>query len=657
MNKKIILYINQFFAGKGGEDMADYKIEIIDGVAGPGSGIQGSIGDTGKIIKTIICGDNYFLEHEEECLSFIRNIFEEIKPDLLIAGPAFNAGRYGMACGRISKLAYEMGISAISGLYKENPGYERFKDFMHVVHTGNSAVSMREAVPEIGKKVREVLTGNNSKKSDNSLKLFRIYDRNHILCDADPKYKQAYYAALKYLTKRADFICGYNDFFHDLEKLFSINDHNNLDIKQVFCILNKTIKKRQFGLLGLFKKSVYKHKYIYCLIIEAAYILAVAGIFNFGELISEIQFYSKIPSKIKEWFNKYFNILFSKNIKYIADYVENSKYQCLSDTIKNITDHIINIIRYESLSVFDISVLATMSAGKSTFINALLGSEIFPEANTACTAKITSVYDNDAFNRITGLVMKNGEIMSASNNLGNDDLIKWNGDKNIDRIILEGNLDNITNNKKIVAVHDTPGTNFSGDETHKKITISFLENSNLEIILCLLNAEYLATNDEAIVLKELRQIRKKNEKLKIIFIINKIDVFDNEKESLIKTMEKIKHNLSKYDFNNYDVIPVSAKAARLFKMVLTGKSNRFTENEIDSFRKIFRKFSGNWLADPIGVNTDNLLSDKYLSDKKIEIDNKEYLLNDIQKALYNTGFINIEKIIENQIINADGGKR
>ena len=92
-------------------------------------------------------------------------------------------------------------------------------------------------------------------------------------------------------------------------------------------------------------------------------------------------------------------------------------------------------------------------------------------------------------------------------------------------------------------------------------------------------------------------------------------------------------------------------------MALTGKNNRFTENEIDSFRKMFRKFSGNWLADTIAVNSDNFLSDKYLSDEKIEIDNTEYLLNDIQKALYNTGFINIEKIIENQLINADGGKR
>ena len=61
--KKIVHYINQFFAGKGGEDTADYKIEVIDGNAGPGMGIQAALGDAGKIVKTIICGDNYFNDH------------------------------------------------------------------------------------------------------------------------------------------------------------------------------------------------------------------------------------------------------------------------------------------------------------------------------------------------------------------------------------------------------------------------------------------------------------------------------------------------------------------------------------------------------------------------------------------------------------------
>ena len=158
MSKTIVHYINQFFAGKGGEDMADYKPEVIDGTAGPGTGIQGALGDAGKIVKTIICGDNFFNEHEEEAVAFVKKVLTETKADLLIAGPGFNAGRYGMACGSASKAAFEMGIPAITGLYEENPGYDVFKAFMYTVKTGNSAVSMREAVPAIGKLAKKLLT-------------------------------------------------------------------------------------------------------------------------------------------------------------------------------------------------------------------------------------------------------------------------------------------------------------------------------------------------------------------------------------------------------------------------------------------------------------------------------------------------------------------
>ena len=159
MSKVIVHYINQFFAGKGGEDMADYKPEVIDGTAGPGAGIQGALGDAGKIVKTIVCGDNYFNEHEDECLAFVKKVLTDTKADLLIAGPGFNAGRYGMACGNAAKVAFELGIPAISGLYEENPGYDVFKAFMYTIKTGNSAVSMREAVPAIGALAKKLLTG------------------------------------------------------------------------------------------------------------------------------------------------------------------------------------------------------------------------------------------------------------------------------------------------------------------------------------------------------------------------------------------------------------------------------------------------------------------------------------------------------------------
>ncbi|UTC64976.1 glycine/betaine/sarcosine/D-proline family reductase selenoprotein B [Treponema sp. OMZ 788] len=158
MSKIIVHYVNQFFAGKGGEDMTDYKIEVIDGAIGPGIGIQTAIGNTGKIIKTIICGDNYFTKNENECLEFVENIFTNINPDIFIAGPSFNSMSYGLACGKISKLAYKMKIPAIGGLYEVNPSYDEFNNFMQIVKTGNTAASMRYAIPAIADRVKDILS-------------------------------------------------------------------------------------------------------------------------------------------------------------------------------------------------------------------------------------------------------------------------------------------------------------------------------------------------------------------------------------------------------------------------------------------------------------------------------------------------------------------
>ena len=49
--------------------------------------------------------------------------------DLFIAGPAFNAGRYGVACGTVcDMIKEELGIPVVTGMYVENPGADMFKD-------------------------------------------------------------------------------------------------------------------------------------------------------------------------------------------------------------------------------------------------------------------------------------------------------------------------------------------------------------------------------------------------------------------------------------------------------------------------------------------------------------------------------------------------
>jgi len=71
-------------------------------------------------------------------------------PDIFIAGPAFNAGRYGVACGTIcDTVSKELGIPVLTGMFEENPGAEMFKDKMYMIATSNSAAGMRAAVPKM----------------------------------------------------------------------------------------------------------------------------------------------------------------------------------------------------------------------------------------------------------------------------------------------------------------------------------------------------------------------------------------------------------------------------------------------------------------------------------------------------------------------------
>ncbi len=144
---KVVHYINQFFAGIGGEEKADYKPELRKGVVGPGQELQKNLGEDAEIVATVICGDSYFNENLEEAQKEVLAMIKGENPDLFIAGPAFNAGRYGVACGTIATaVKEELNIPAITGMYVENPGADMFKKHVHILSTGDSAAGMRKAM-------------------------------------------------------------------------------------------------------------------------------------------------------------------------------------------------------------------------------------------------------------------------------------------------------------------------------------------------------------------------------------------------------------------------------------------------------------------------------------------------------------------------------
>jgi len=144
---RVVHYLNQFFGGLGGEEKADIGSQIVEGVRGPGRAIQKAFGDRGEIIATAICGDNYIGERAEEAANEIAELMRPYQPDIVIAGPAFEAGRYGVACGAICEAVQEkMGILAVSGMYRENPGVEIYHKEVYIIETGSTVMSMNEAV-------------------------------------------------------------------------------------------------------------------------------------------------------------------------------------------------------------------------------------------------------------------------------------------------------------------------------------------------------------------------------------------------------------------------------------------------------------------------------------------------------------------------------
>jgi len=147
---RVIHYINQFFAGIGGEEKADYQPEQRDGPVGPGAAFTAAFGENAEIVSTIICGDSYFNENLDEAKKTLLDMIRGARPDIFIAGPAFNAGRYGVACATIcDAVRQELGVPVLTGMFEENPGAEMFKDKIYITATSNSASGMRNAVPKM----------------------------------------------------------------------------------------------------------------------------------------------------------------------------------------------------------------------------------------------------------------------------------------------------------------------------------------------------------------------------------------------------------------------------------------------------------------------------------------------------------------------------
>ena len=151
---RAVHYLNQFFAGLGGEEAAETEPTRRDGAIGPGRGLASHL-DRIEIVATLACGDDYFAEHEEQALARLLELLEAEKPDLLVAGPAFGSGRYGYACAR---LAGASPVPALAAMHEENPGVAAAGHAL-VVPTAVNVAGMRDALPRMARLAEALASG------------------------------------------------------------------------------------------------------------------------------------------------------------------------------------------------------------------------------------------------------------------------------------------------------------------------------------------------------------------------------------------------------------------------------------------------------------------------------------------------------------------
>lgn len=289
----------------------------------------------------------------------------------------------------------------------------------------------------------------------------------------------------------------------------------------------------------------------------------------------------------------------------IKKYPECIRFSSLVENPKKITQGEIKVPQYypskELLSSskeipstqeeFQVAIIATMSAGKSTFMNTLTHSDLFPSQNQACTAKITSYKYNKDNKYLMGYALTDDNEYLHCDKVQKENINEWNQSGHIQKVHIEGYIPWVNpQNKKVLVLNDTPGTNFSQDASHQKMTLDFLKENTMDVILYVINATQIATEDDQFLMKAVRHFVE-GRKTKVIFVVNKMDMFDVEADDDIQTsLEGLKDYIRNNGFETFELIPISGQAAFIFKKVQKGEDlSRQEERMLQDFAEIFEE--------------------------------------------------------------------
>ena len=436
------------------------------------------------------------------------------------------------------------------------------------------------------------------------------YIKNHPILSEDNSYKVKYLNVLEYFVRK-----------------FSVDDTFAKEMLELY--------KTNFGVdetyeyhddkIFIFARNVTGIKFVFFKFFTYRYALLMDCFFM--NCFFKTDQMENIISELKGLFKKKYH----KKIDMVIEALVNEKDDIKLPMTKEQFVCWQNNKKFFAKSSKTILITATMSAGKSTLINALVGKKVSRTKNEACTSKIHYVMNKsveDGFSYLLSddelnLNVEEKKMLSADEINNSDNL-------SIGTYFRSG----ILNDARICLI-DTPGVNSSMNKEHEKRVKVALEKEKYDVLMYVLNAENIGADDDK---EHLEFIYKQGCARKIIFVLNKLDCYRLGEDSVTETIEKLKKELIEIGFQNPVICPISAYAAFLSKRGLCGE--KMEEEERDELELFMRKFNLDVYDLPRYVNKSSSIDKGYLNYGCDLSKGEKYL-----QVLYKSGLISLEKML------------
>ena len=256
-----------------------------------------------------------------------------------------------------------------------------------------------------------------------------------------------------------------------------------------------------------------------------------------------------------------------KLIDCVFEKIQNGPFSELRDV------EIINAFEHAKSSDFEVCVVATMSAGKSTLINSMLRTKLMPSKQEACTSIITKLKDNDSPHWQAEVYNKENRLIEAHENLSISTMERLNSDENVSVIKATGNIPFVTADDVSLILIDTPGPNNSRDPEHKRVQSEFLNKSSKSLVLYIMEGTFGTDDDNALLerVAESMSVGGKQSKDRFIFVVNKMDSRNTEDGDTSQTLTRVRTYLKKHGIINPNLFPAAALPALNIRRIKNGE--------------------------------------------------------------------------------------